>query len=125
MTVGKRTVRSWVGRRLRVAFIESLRKKGYASDGSSLPGTADKAPIIGTAMLGAVPAILKIKNDSLIEQTDSAVQMMIRQQQFLQQKRPASRSLKSSNHEAAGKYGKGQMANAQVERRRPLLIRRG
>jgi hypothetical protein len=29
-----RTVRNWVARRLRHAFVELLRKKGYAADGS-------------------------------------------------------------------------------------------
>lgn len=78
--VGKRTVRSHSARKVRLALVESLRRVGYASDGSRLPGTEERMPLYGTLQLGALPAILKTKTDRLIQQTDLVVAHMLRMQ---------------------------------------------
>lgn len=77
MDVGKRTVRSHHARRVRQCFVESLRKQGYASDGSRLPGSEEKPPLFGTVMLGANLPILKTKSDVLAKQTDRVVERLI------------------------------------------------
>ncbi|KUJ23547.1 uncharacterized protein LY89DRAFT_185625 [Mollisia scopiformis] len=100
MAVGKRTVRSWCARRLRNAFTESLWKEGFAPDGSTLPGSRRRQPMIGTAMLGATPPILKINNDALIEQTDAAVKHMI----WVNSR---DRWQKANGHEATDVHTKG------------------
>ncbi|CZR51549.1 uncharacterized protein PAC_01426 [Phialocephala subalpina] len=76
----KKTVRSHAARRLRHAFEESLKKEGFAPDGNRLPGAEEGEPLYGTAMLGALEGIMKIKMDALVEQVDQAVAFMIRKQ---------------------------------------------
>ncbi|KAF8859390.1 hypothetical protein BDZ45DRAFT_673342 [Acephala macrosclerotiorum] len=76
----KRTMRSHATRKLRHAFTESLKKEGYAPDGSRLPEAGEGEPLYGTAMLGALEAIMKTKMDTLVRQTDQAVAFMIRRQ---------------------------------------------
>jgi hypothetical protein len=82
---------------VRQAFVESLRKQGYASDGSPLPGI-QKPALYGTAMLGAMEPILKLKSDALIERTDLLVdriiQSQVRHQSFVN----------SDNNEAEGRF---------------------
>lgn len=73
-------MRSYSARRVRQALLESLRKAGYASDGSRLPGTEGRASLYGTLVLGALPSILKTKRDVLLQQTDSVVAYMLRMQ---------------------------------------------
>jgi len=76
----KRVVRSWVTRRLRQAFVESLRKKGYASDGSRIEAAGNKPALFGTAQLFPERPILKMRFMDLVEQTDLVVQQIIRRQ---------------------------------------------
>jgi hypothetical protein len=76
----KRVVRSWACRRLRVAFVESLRKRGYASDGSRIDEAGRELPLVGTAQLSPELSILKIKLEALVQQTDQAVKFIIDRQ---------------------------------------------
>jgi hypothetical protein len=71
----KRSVRSWVSRRVRVAFVESLRKRGYAQDGSRINGAGE--PLVGTAQFFPERPILNTKFKDLVLQTDSVVTAII------------------------------------------------
>ncbi|KAE9380187.1 hypothetical protein N431DRAFT_394749 [Stipitochalara longipes BDJ] len=72
-----RTVRSWVTRRLRHAFIESLRKKGYAPDGNRIDGNGK--PLIGTAQLVPHESIKTKKFSDLVYQADLTVEAILKQ----------------------------------------------
>ncbi|KAN0119587.1 hypothetical protein V8E51_001795 [Hyaloscypha variabilis] len=72
-----RTVRSWVARRLRHAFIESLRKKGYGPDGNRIDGNGE--PLIGTAQLMPNESIKTKKFSDLVKQADLTVEAIIKQ----------------------------------------------
>ena len=76
----KRVVRSWAVRRLRIAFVESLKKAGYHKDGNPIDGSGKTAPLCGTAQLSPTQPILKIKLEALIKQTDLAVEVILRYQ---------------------------------------------
>ncbi|KAE8450325.1 hypothetical protein EG329_006753 [Mollisiaceae sp. DMI_Dod_QoI] len=102
ITLGKRTVRSHCARRLRQAFAVSLKKEGYAPDGSRLLGTKEKPPLYGTAMFGAVQPILNIKNDALVEQMDDVVALLLSQQPWNPQ--PPKRNNK---YKAEGGFQRG------------------
>ncbi len=71
-----RTVRTWAARRLRHAFMESLRKKGYAPDGNRIDGRGQ--PLIGTAQLLPHQTIMRRKFVDLVWQTDLAVEAIIK-----------------------------------------------
>lgn len=71
----KRTVRSWVARRLRHAFVESLKKKGYKPDGHRIDGNG--VPLIGTAQLFPHHSILRKKFVDLVYQTDLTVEAIL------------------------------------------------
>jgi hypothetical protein len=77
-----RCVRSWLARRLRNSFFESLRKRGYAWDGTPLEGGQRKEALYGTVQLLTERAILKIDPKSLEEQTDKVVDKIIRLQKW-------------------------------------------
>lgn len=72
---GKRCVRSWAARRLKVAFTESLRKKGYTRNGCRIGG--DAKPLVGTAQFLFDPMILKTNHLDLVAQTDLTVEAML------------------------------------------------
>ncbi|KAL5317348.1 hypothetical protein ACEPPN_014443 [Leptodophora sp. 'Broadleaf-Isolate-01'] len=73
----KRVVRSHAARKLRLAFTESLRKKGFAPDGNVLDGKGVK-PLTGTAQLTPLEAILKTRQSDLVLQTDVAVEHILK-----------------------------------------------
>jgi hypothetical protein len=72
----KRTRRSWAARRLRTAFVESLKKQGYAANGTRLDGSGRK-PLFGTAQLSPHEPMFKTKIEDLVKQTDIAVAAML------------------------------------------------
>ncbi|CZS98756.1 hypothetical protein WAI453_001854 [Rhynchosporium graminicola] len=72
----KRVVRSHVARKLRLAFTESLKKKGYKPDGTTLDGQGGM-PLTGTAQLTPLEAILKTKQSDLVLQTDAALDALL------------------------------------------------
>jgi hypothetical protein len=74
----KRVLRSWAARRVRQAFVESLRKEGYAQDGSRIGRQG--VPLIGTAQLFPVGTIMKTNFKDLVSQTDLLVQAIIKGQ---------------------------------------------
>ncbi len=59
-----------------MAFTESLRKRGYAPDGTRLDKTDNIPVLFGTAQLNPVAAILKAKTEDLTKETDAAVARM-------------------------------------------------
>ncbi len=66
-------MRSWLARRTRNALTESLKKKGFDSDGRRLPGSGNQTDLYGTAFLGVRRLAKKIPYIELIQQTDLAV----------------------------------------------------
>lgn len=74
----KKVVRTYASRKLRLAFTESLRKKGIAPDGSRLPGPGQaQAPIFGTASLHPKIDILTTRMKDLVRETDNAVKRIL------------------------------------------------
>ncbi len=85
--LGKRVVRSHAARKVRIAFVESLRKIGYASDGSRLPGPAaeEKPELFGTAQLSPNRVVLNMKPAELVQQSDLLVQAILARQLWAEQ----------------------------------------
>ncbi|KAH8811519.1 hypothetical protein F5884DRAFT_278495 [Xylogone sp. PMI_703] len=75
-TVGKRVVRSWLARRLRICFIEALRREGFSRDGSRL--NDQKPPLYGTAQLSPDISMVHLSNVELQKEADVAVKHIIR-----------------------------------------------
>jgi hypothetical protein len=71
-------VRSWISRRLGISFRHSLEKKGYTPDGRPLEGNQGKSELYGTVLLYAERPILLMAQKLLQEQTDKAVNEIIR-----------------------------------------------
>jgi hypothetical protein len=74
----KRVVRSWAARRVRQAFVESLRKEGYAQDGSRIEGRG--LPLVGTVQFFPESTITKTKFKALVPQMDLVVREIIKRQ---------------------------------------------
>lgn len=68
-----RVVRSWLARRTRDAFKESMRKSGYDTDGRPLPGSGNKADLFGTAYFSVQRQATTTSFVDLVKQTDIAV----------------------------------------------------
>lgn len=75
-----RCVRSWLARRLKNSFFESLRRKGYARDGTPLDGGQEKEALYGTAQLLTERAMVQVGAKALQDQTDEAVDIIIQLQ---------------------------------------------
>ena len=71
-----RVVRSWLARRTRNAFTESLKKAGFDADGRRLPGSGNAEDLFGTASFAVQRAALEVPYVDLIKQTDIAVSCM-------------------------------------------------
>lgn len=97
-----RTVRSWLSRRLRCAFTESLRKKGYAPNGNRIDGTG--APLTGTAQLFPHKSLLVRPYMDVVYQTDLAVNAIIKIR--TQNKRPKANEGGKVQQEKRQLYGK-------------------
>lgn len=78
---GHRVVRSWAARRIRASFTESLRKKGYATNGMPLPGSQQEIPLYGSLQLftlkGSTP---QVTIEQLAQETDKVVEEIIKRQ---------------------------------------------
>jgi hypothetical protein len=66
---------------MRAAFIESLRKKGYAANGMPLPGSQEEIPLHGSLQLftatGSTP---QVTIEQLARETDKVVEEIIKRQ---------------------------------------------
>lgn len=80
MENNSRCVRSWLTRRLKVSFSESLRKNGYAPDGTSLGDGHGDTVLYGTAQLFADRQMLNTSPEELDKQTSKVVDEIIRLQ---------------------------------------------
>ena len=78
----RRCVRSWLARRLRAAFVHSLKKNGYAPDGTRLEGSQGDN-LLGTAQIIAEQPMIKMDKEMVQEQTDKAVLEIIKIQSGL------------------------------------------
>ncbi|PSS22080.1 hypothetical protein M430DRAFT_34087 [Amorphotheca resinae ATCC 22711] len=76
-----RCVRSWLSRRLRIAVNLSLKKNGYAPDGTRLEGPESGNHLWGTAQFLAEQPMIKMSQEQVQEQTDKAVLEIIRLQE--------------------------------------------
>ena len=72
-------MRSWLARRTRNAFEESLKKKGYDTYGRPLPEAEVKKNLYGTAHLSVNREAAKVSFEELVLQTDIAVSEIQRQ----------------------------------------------
>lgn len=107
----KRVVRTYASRKLRLAFIESLRKKGIAPDGSRLPECDQKlAPVFGTASLHPKIDILTTRMTDLVRDTDNVVRQIL----WFQDKDVAT----SERYVRAKDIGKAK-GNKQLDDRKP------
>lgn len=96
-----RCVRSWLVRRLRTSFVESLRKSGYSRDGTPLEDIqGDKEALYGTAQFFAERPMLKMSPKLLEEQTDKVVDQIIQLQSGKQPKAKKSPSTKKISDSA-------------------------
>lgn len=59
-----------------MAFTESLKKKGFDTDGNVLDGSGG-SPLTGTAQLTPLEDILKTRQSDLVIQTDAALEAML------------------------------------------------
>ena len=76
--MNKCVVRMWLMRRLRVAFKESLGKRGFNYDGTRMEGCAEAKDIYGTVLFQPQEAAVRMKFVDLVGQADLAVEHIIR-----------------------------------------------
>jgi len=76
----KRTLRSWVVRRIRIAFTESMKRHGFTKDGEPLEENGTLAPIFGTVQFMAEEHVVKMKKADLGDQMDYCVKKIISKQ---------------------------------------------
>lgn len=75
-TAGKRVVRSWLARRLRICFVEALKKEGFHRDGNRL--NDQKPPLHGTVQLSPNTSMVDMSNEELQKEADLAVKYIMR-----------------------------------------------
>lgn len=68
-----RVVRSWLARRIRNAFKESLNQKGYDANGRPLPGSGNQAALFGTASFSVQREATTRSFADLVRETDIVV----------------------------------------------------
>lgn len=80
----KRVLRSWAARRLRVAFVESLRKCGYSENGGYISVNKKMQECHQLSLKGTVqifannPSLIKMKDQDLMKQMDHHVQLLVK-----------------------------------------------
>jgi hypothetical protein len=72
----KSTIRSWLARRVRHAFVRSLNKEGIASDGTSLD-SKEKVILSGSAQIIIRASAVKVSYTDLVRQTDVGVEKIL------------------------------------------------
>lgn len=87
LAVAKKLTRSWMAKRVRCAVVESLQKKGFKPDGTSLDGTQKE--IYGTAQFLPGPLALKLPYADIVKQTDTAIEKIIKVESKSQDNRSA------------------------------------
>ena len=85
----KRTMRSWVVRRIRIAFADSMKRHGFTKDGEPLEGNGTLAPIYGTVQFIAEEHIVKLKMAEIGNQMDFCVKKMMNKQRPGEEVKPA------------------------------------
>ncbi|RDW92437.1 hypothetical protein BP5796_01831 [Coleophoma crateriformis] len=73
----KRVIRSHLTRKLRQAFVESLKKQGYAKDGTRLPDSTQERDLVGTLQMSAEMALMKMRREEAQKSTDELVKAML------------------------------------------------
>lgn len=107
----KRVLRSWAARRLRVAFVESLRKCGYSENGvflseSKKNGVYHQPSLKGTVQLFANnPSLLKMRNHDLMKHMDQTVHLLIEKLTETGSKNPRSKFGYSGRFQGKNKKG--------------------
>ncbi|CAG8976466.1 hypothetical protein HYALB_00008056 [Hymenoscyphus albidus] len=82
----KKTLRSWIARRTRMAFVESLRKRGYDSDGTRLDPTDGGKALYGTAQLLVREPCIFMKTEDVRKETDLALEIIFQRMKKLEGK---------------------------------------
>ncbi|RDW80054.1 hypothetical protein BP6252_04692 [Coleophoma cylindrospora] len=73
----KRVIRSHLTRKLRQAFVESLKKEGYAKDGTRLPDSTQEMDLVGTLQMSAEISLMKMGREEAQKSTDELVKAML------------------------------------------------
>jgi hypothetical protein len=110
-----RVVRSWLARRTRNAFAESLKKRGFDTDGRRLPGSGNQADLFGTASFSVLRLAAKLPYVELIKQTDIVVSKI----QEFQARGDNGQNRRGKGH-AKGQNGNGQKQNLTKPRVRTV-----
>ncbi|KAG9236076.1 hypothetical protein BJ875DRAFT_245707 [Amylocarpus encephaloides] len=80
----KRTVRSYVARKLRTAMVDSLKERGYDENGRSLVG--DNRSIYGSCQITAEVDTAKMKYVDIVAQTSKIVESLEKDSRKVQSK---------------------------------------
>ncbi|CAG8950242.1 hypothetical protein HYFRA_00008480 [Hymenoscyphus fraxineus] len=99
----KRTLRSWIARRTRMAFVESLRKRGYGSDGTRLDPTDGGKALYGTAQFLVREPCLLMKTEDLRKETDLALETIFQRMKKLEGKQKHGQGANVPNATSAGR----------------------
>lgn len=75
-----KTVRSWAARRLRIAFVESLKKRGWAADGTPMNTFRQQKSLYGTLQMSPEDGSIKVGFEQILKETDFIVAEIIRKQ---------------------------------------------
>lgn len=74
----KRTIRSWLARRVRNAMVESLKAQGLSANGTRLDPSAGK-DLVGSAQLVPNEPLLKMPYEELQKETDAVVKFLVKE----------------------------------------------
>lgn len=92
-----RTVRSWICRRVKQAMVESLRKRGWDSNGRPIEGGGRESSLYGTLQFKPLAASIQCTVSRLLEETDMVVSQIVEAQEASRSNKtlPALRKQKS------------------------------
>jgi hypothetical protein len=83
-----------------MAFVHSLKKNGYAPDGTRLEGGQGNGDLFGTAQILAEQPMIKMDQEMVQEQTDKAVLKIIK----LQREQVVARNKSKGSAGRAGQH---------------------
>lgn len=116
----KRVLRSYMARKVRVAFVEALKKRGVAPDGSWIDAEAQQTrkPVFGTAHMSPTIEVLTTKMEDLLLEMDKAVDVILSQQNTKHDDNKPS-YVKGSKYSKAGTSGPTRNTSGQKNTGRP------
>ena len=63
-----------------MAFVESLKKKGWARDGMPIDASGHQKPLYGTLQMAPAEGSIKVGFEQLLKETDAIVKEIMRKQ---------------------------------------------